>query len=220
MAVHTTFSTGQWDTICTTAIVERHLACQCTCKQKPEHCNSKIHVYHYQSCTCQCKNQEGMANCGSGKKWDPRTCSCMCPRNSWRLCSTGYTYDFQDSWWIFLHYSEMTLIVEQKYDTVKGLNTVSSQKAFTIQYTSYAHWGNSEVSLRPGPLEKPKNFLSHLHKVMRHYQDLKIWVNIYTKYNFFQLMCAYLFNCVRWADFHRRFCRRLLRHCVARRHAL
>ena len=102
MSVHTTFSTGQWDTICTTATVERHLSCQCSCKQKPEHCNNQIHFYDSASCTCQCKSQAERAVCNTGngnvKKWDSKTCSCMCPRTSWRLCSTGYTYDFRDSW--------------------------------------------------------------------------------------------------------------------------
>jgi len=98
MAVQTTFSRGRWDTVCTTATVERHLACQCACKQKREHCNPKIHIYDPASCSCQCLEQAGRVSCGAGKKWDTRTCSCTCPGTSWRPCSTGYTYDSHDSW--------------------------------------------------------------------------------------------------------------------------
>ena len=98
MAIQTTFASGRWDTVCTSVTVERHLACQCACRQKPEHCDPKIHIYDSATCSCQCSEEAGRASCGDGKKWDPRTCSCVCPRSNWKLCSTGYTFDSRDSW--------------------------------------------------------------------------------------------------------------------------
>jgi hypothetical protein len=98
MAVLTTFSSGRWDTVCTTVTVERHLACQCNCKQTPDDCDSSVHLYDAASCACQCKDRVGRAGCGAGKKWDERACSCGCSRDSWKLCSTGYTFDFRESW--------------------------------------------------------------------------------------------------------------------------
>ncbi len=33
----------------------------------------------------------------SGKQWDDVSCSCLCPRRTWRPCSTGFSFDYRHS---------------------------------------------------------------------------------------------------------------------------
>ena len=69
--------------------------CQCSCREREEHCDPERHYYDSSECRCRCRNpQDRIACISSGKEWDDRSCSCACPRSTWRQCSTGYTFDY------------------------------------------------------------------------------------------------------------------------------
>ena len=69
--------------------------CHCACREREEHCDIERHFYDSSECRCRCRNPSERTECiASGKEWDDRTCSCACPRSTWRQCSTGYTFDY------------------------------------------------------------------------------------------------------------------------------
>ena len=54
-----------------------------------------MQFYDAASCKCRCADQTGRAQClRAGRMWDEEACSCVCPRRTWRSCSTGYTFDY------------------------------------------------------------------------------------------------------------------------------
>ena len=69
--------------------------CHCACREREEHCDVERHFYDSSECRCRCRNPSERTECiAAGKEWDDRTCSCACPRSTWRQCSTGYTFDY------------------------------------------------------------------------------------------------------------------------------
>lgn len=98
MAVRTTYATGQWETLCTSVLVEKHTACACSCREKAEHCHPTLQFYDAPSCQCRCNDREAERECvAAGKEWDTRTCQCLCPQRTWRACSTGFAFDYRGS---------------------------------------------------------------------------------------------------------------------------
>lgn len=85
------------ETQCGFIEVEEHLGCQCDCPVQPHHCRSDQY-YEMSSCRCLCQDQAGRNQCiMSGKQWDPVNCMCLCPTNTWRVCSTGYIFDLANT---------------------------------------------------------------------------------------------------------------------------
>ena len=69
--------------------------CHCACREREEHCDIERHFYDSSECRCRCRNPSERTECiAGGKEWDDRSCSCACPRSTWRQCSTGYTFDY------------------------------------------------------------------------------------------------------------------------------
>ncbi|TRY70451.1 hypothetical protein TCAL_02382 [Tigriopus californicus] len=97
MAIQATYSSGLWNTVCAVVQVEEHQACSCSCRQTAEFC-SRGQFYDASKCQCRCENEWAKSQClSSGKDWNPNTCSCVCPERTWRACSTGFMFDFQNS---------------------------------------------------------------------------------------------------------------------------
>ncbi len=92
IAIQTTYSNGEWQTLCSQVVVEKHLECAPGCLIKE--CTTDKQTYDPSRCSCQCRDRLAEANClASGKKWNHETCSCHCPENAWQSCSTGFMYD-------------------------------------------------------------------------------------------------------------------------------
>ena len=95
MAVQTTYSTGAWNTLCTTIDVRKDVECGCACLVRPEDCSGNQR-YDESSCKCRCNDQAAKEQCHrSGRTWNANTCTCACPQHTWRACSTGFTFDYQ-----------------------------------------------------------------------------------------------------------------------------
>lgn len=97
MAIQTTYTSGPWNTLCSTVQVEKHLDCECGCRVKSSDCTS-TQYYDPANCKCQCLAYTAKLEClASGKLWDDSSCSCMCPPRLWKPCSTGFTYDYRQT---------------------------------------------------------------------------------------------------------------------------
>ncbi len=73
------------------------MGCRCDCPVQRHHCRSDQY-YEPGSCRCLCQDQARRNTCIlSGMQWDPVNCMCICPMASWRVCSTGYIFDFTQS---------------------------------------------------------------------------------------------------------------------------
>ena len=57
---------------------EEHLECECQCKTKVHHCDLNKHTYIPHECRCKCKNEQEAGSCPTSKKWDDKTCGCVC----------------------------------------------------------------------------------------------------------------------------------------------
>ena len=95
--VKPSYQVGHGEIECAEIEVEQHEECTCGCQEGPEDC-SLLQVYDEGSCRCRCQDVDRKLEClARGKIWDEETCSCLCPRTTWQMCSTGYTYDFLDT---------------------------------------------------------------------------------------------------------------------------
>ena len=55
--MQTTYSAGQWNTLCSEVSVERHTACEGACRVREEQCDKQTQFYDSFGCQCKCKNQ-------------------------------------------------------------------------------------------------------------------------------------------------------------------
>ncbi len=95
MVVLSRFPRVQTETQCGYVEVEEHVGCRCDCPVKSRHCRPDDQYYEGSSCRCICLDQARRNECIiSGMLWDPVNCLCVCPKASWRVCSTGYIFDF------------------------------------------------------------------------------------------------------------------------------
>ena len=62
----------------TSFALEQHLACDCLCTVRPEHCHPTKHTYLADSCRCECRDTSGSTACPLRKKWSERECACVC----------------------------------------------------------------------------------------------------------------------------------------------
>lgn len=77
--------------------VEEHVTCGCDCPVKAKDCRQDQY-YSLSGCQCICRDQEERNRCiVRGMRWDPINCMCICPMTSWKLCSTGYIFDFSQT---------------------------------------------------------------------------------------------------------------------------
>ena len=82
---------------CGVVEVEEDTACSCDCPVRASDCSADQY-YDQSSCRCLCNDQSGRNRCISrGMQWDPLRCMCTCPTSAWRVCSSGYVYDFSDT---------------------------------------------------------------------------------------------------------------------------
>ena len=97
MVILSQFPRVQTETQCGFVEVEEHVGCQCDCPVQAHHCRSDQY-YEPSSCRCLCQDQGKRNECiMRGMQWDPVNCMCICPMASWRICSTGYIFDFSSS---------------------------------------------------------------------------------------------------------------------------
>jgi hypothetical protein len=83
------------ETECGVVEVEEHVACACDCPVSAGQCRARDQYYDPASCRCLCSDQTGRNACITrGMRWDPSNCMCVCPASTWRVCSTGYVFDF------------------------------------------------------------------------------------------------------------------------------
>jgi len=83
------------NTECGYVEVEEHETCQCACPVRPEDCRSGDQYSAPGNCRCLCRDHAARHDClARGMRWDPSSCMCVCPTASWRVCSTGYIFDF------------------------------------------------------------------------------------------------------------------------------
>ncbi|TRY68855.1 hypothetical protein TCAL_03210 [Tigriopus californicus] len=74
--------------------IEEHVGCACGCPVQASDCRSDQY-YSSTGCQCICKDQEERNRCIlRGMRWDIMNCMCICPISSWKVCSTGYIFDF------------------------------------------------------------------------------------------------------------------------------
>eukprot|EP00092_Neocalanus_flemingeri_P027792 GFUD01030169.1.p1 GENE.GFUD01030169.1~~GFUD01030169.1.p1 ORF type:complete len:277 (-),score=28.97 GFUD01030169.1:259-1089(-) len=98
MMVTSTFSEGPWQTLCSTQRVREDISCSCGCSISAADCSSIHHKYDGHSCKCSCQNTNERYHClQKDKIWDSETCSCLCRPDTWKICSTGYLFDGQNS---------------------------------------------------------------------------------------------------------------------------
>lgn len=69
--------------------VDEHKACECSCREREEHCNKTIHFYDAATCSCKCLS--GMKNCSNDKVWDEKRCACVCKKE--KKCRGGRHFD-------------------------------------------------------------------------------------------------------------------------------
>ena len=97
MVVLSDFPHAQTETQCGFVEVEEHLGCNCDCPVQAHHCRADQY-YEMSSCRCLCQDQARRNQCIlQGMQWDPVNCMCMCPTATWRVCSTGYIFDFSNT---------------------------------------------------------------------------------------------------------------------------
>jgi len=88
---------GKCDKECASVQVKEDLQCGCECAIKKEHCNT-LQDYREDLCSCECRDKKLVRSCEeSGRRWDPSTCTCKCPVNSDRDCSTGLVFDEENT---------------------------------------------------------------------------------------------------------------------------
>ena len=81
--------------------VEEHLACHCNCPITTKECTSQSGVdkwFDKGTCRCLCTDAKARNKCiYRGMEWDETNCRCLCPVSSWRHCSTGYAFDYEQT---------------------------------------------------------------------------------------------------------------------------
>ena len=94
MVVLSQFPSVQTTTECGFVEVEEHVDCACDCPVQAHHCRADQY-YSPSGCQCLCSDQQARHSCiMRGMQWDPTNCMCVCPMASWKVCSTGYIFDF------------------------------------------------------------------------------------------------------------------------------
>lgn len=97
MVVLSQFPSEHAETHCGYVEVEEHVGCTCDCPVQPHHCRADQY-YEQSSCRCLCRDQARRNQCVQrGMQWDPVNCMCVCPMASWKVCSTGYIFDFSQT---------------------------------------------------------------------------------------------------------------------------
>ena len=82
------------ENVCGSITVQEDTACVCGCPLRPESCSSNQY-FEGTSCRCLCNNQEERNLCiARGMRWDHDKCTCVCPDSAWKICSTGYLFDY------------------------------------------------------------------------------------------------------------------------------
>ncbi len=95
MVVVTQFPRRRTETECGFVDVEEDVGCVCDCPVQPDDCRQEDQFYEPSSCQCLCRDQEARNRCvRDGMQWDPVNCLCICPIAEWKVCSTGYIFDF------------------------------------------------------------------------------------------------------------------------------
>lgn len=94
MVVLSQFPEYTTSTECGFVEVEEHVDCACDCPVQAHHCRADQY-YSPSGCQCLCSDQQARHACiMRGMQWDPTNCMCVCPMASWKVCSTGYIFDF------------------------------------------------------------------------------------------------------------------------------
>ena len=94
MVVRKQHDRSQNEIECGHIFVEEDISCSCDCQIQERDCSIE-QSYDRSSCQCLCKDQSSRNECISrGMEWDPLTCTCICPESLWKICSTGYFYDY------------------------------------------------------------------------------------------------------------------------------
>ena len=103
MAILQHFSHGSSinDQTCGHVQVEEHLDCHCNCPMTAEECESQPNIdkrFDETTCRCLCTDFAARSQCiRRGMKWDDANCRCVCPYSLWRICSTGYVFDYENT---------------------------------------------------------------------------------------------------------------------------
>ncbi|XP_063603478.1 vascular endothelial growth factor A-like [Penaeus indicus] len=69
--------------------IDEHKACECSCREREEHCNKTVHFYDARTCNCKCVTE--MTTCSNDKVWDEQQCACACKKE--RTCREGRSFD-------------------------------------------------------------------------------------------------------------------------------
>ena len=94
MVVRKRHDRSQNEIECGVIVVDEDISCSCGCPVQESDCSIEQY-YDRSSCQCLCKDQSSKKECISlGMEWDPLTCTCICPESLWKICSTGYFYDY------------------------------------------------------------------------------------------------------------------------------
>jgi len=101
MAILQHFSHGNMihDQTCGHVQVEEHLECHCNCPMTAEECEVNVEKrFDETTCRCLCTDSAARSQCiRRGMSWDDTNCRCVCPYSLWRICSTGYIFDYENT---------------------------------------------------------------------------------------------------------------------------
>ena len=101
MAILQHFPHGIHGQQCGHVQVEEHLDCHCNCPMTAEECESQPNVdkrFDETTCRCLCSDSAARSQCiRRGMTWDDINCRCVCPYSLWRICSTGYVFDYENT---------------------------------------------------------------------------------------------------------------------------
>ena len=102
MLVMSMFPHGIHETHCGHVEVDEHESCECDCPITPADCISPEETFltskrffDPKTCRCKCKDPTARRSClARAMHWDEDNCKCMCPPSQWKMCSTGFIFDF------------------------------------------------------------------------------------------------------------------------------
>ena len=110
-------SGGKCEKECASVEVEDEVECECGCRRKE--CGEKAE-WMSDSCDCECKDSDGMAECvEGGNVWDSTQCQCVC--SATLSCMPGMEYD-QDTCSchpvVTAHDSDITVITVIRWEYI------------------------------------------------------------------------------------------------------